>query len=389
MFLAKYDMSYFSQAHIDHLYTQVNNPLEETVSICHECYKHVPALKYEIDNKLYLVKHCEEHGTHKYLIENDYKFYKSLKCSYDNMHFNDYVMIEVSDKCNIECPHCYHIPNNKIKDPTVDNLIRQIRALDRKMPDTWTVCLAGAESTLHKNFEQLLHEIKNYNSKINIDIMTNGIQFNNEKFVKKAKKAQAGVLVGLNHPSYINNSTVRKKQEHGLDNLHKHKVSVGYISYTMSTIEEMEDILKEITTRGWNPGQFRIRYGSDIGRNIGQDRLYLSDVYNMFKDWCEKNNVPFRLLEGYDNNLYHIMVKLGTHKIRLIQWCDEYDIDMENLISGPWSNFVPGGVTNFLNQIIRRNAWKNKGMRLLDIPPKRYLADPNPTKNKLDLRTLE
>jgi hypothetical protein len=109
----------------------------------------------------------------------------------------------------------------------------------------------------------------------------------------------------------------------------------------------------------------------------------------MFKDWCEKNNVPFRLLEGYDNNLYHIMVKLGTHKIRLIQWCDEYDIDMENLISGPWSNFVPGGVTNFLNQIIRRNAWKNKGMRLLDIPPKRYLADPNPTKNKLDLRTLE
>ena len=388
-------MSYFSNEQIDYLYTQVNNPIGETVSICHECYKHVPALKYEIDNKLYMVKYCEEHGVHRYVIENDYEFIKNLTCSYDTFNFNNQVMLEISDKCNLDCPHCYHIPNNKIKDPTVDTLLNQIKIIDKQLSPTlqkkgWTVCFAGAESTLHKNFTELIQAVHEYNPAIHIDIMTNGIKFADMKFVNAVKNAKVtSVLVGLNHPSYINNSTIRKKQETGIENLLKNRINVGYISYTMSTLQEMDDILTEITTKNWKPWHYRIRYGSDIGRNIGQERLYLSDIFNLFKDWCDKRNIPFRLMENSDNNLYHIMVKLGPHTIRLIQWCDEYDIDMENLISGPWSYFVPGGTTNFLNQIIRRNAWKNKNMQLFDKPPKRYLMTATPTKTKLDLRTLE
>lgn len=388
-------MAYFKESHIDYLYTQANNPIGETVSICHECYKHVPALKYVLDNKLYLVKHCEEHGTHRYVIENDYEFISKLTCSYKTMNYNDMVLIEVSDKCNIDCPHCYHIPNNKIKDPAIESLLAQIKVIDEKIKTQsslgeWSVCLAGAESSMHKNFHELVSEIKNYNKKITVQVMTNGIRFADLDFTKRAKAAGVNsLLVGLNHPNYIDNETIRRKQLLAIDNCREAAIQVGYISYTMSTLQEMHDILTEITTRDWNPIQFRIRYGSDIGRNIGQERLYLSDIYNLFKTWCAEHNVEFRLLETMDNNIYHIMVKVGRHMIRLIQWCDEYDIDMENLISGPWCNFVPGGQTNFLNQIIRRNAFKNKGIFLQDRPPQRYLLNVDPTKDKLDLRTLE
>lgn len=388
-------MSYFTKSHIDYLYTQVNNTIAETVSICHQCYKHIPALKYVIDNKLCLVKHCPEHGTHRYIIENDYEFVKDLKCVYTTVQFNDHVLIEVSDKCNIDCPHCYHIPNNKIKDPSIDSLLNQIKIIDQQINRSsklrsWNLCLAGAESSMHKNFHELLAEIKNYNCDINLHVMTNGIRFADLNFTKRSKEAGlSSALIGLNHPSYINNETIRKKQLQSIDNFKKTKTAIGYISYTMSTLQEMQDILAEITSKNWTPQHYRIRYGSDIGRNIGQQRLYLSDIYKMFKQWCEENNFEFKLLENMDNNIYHIMVRVGKHTIRLIQWCDEYDIDMESLISGPWCNFVPGGQTNFLNQIIRRNAFKNKGIFLQDRPPNRYLLNVNPTKDVLDLRTLE
>ena len=385
-------MSYFSNEQIDYLYSQVNNPIGETVSICHECYKHVPALKYEIDNKLYMVKHCEDHGTHRYVIENDYEFIKNLKCNYDNQtfNFNNHVMLEISDKCNLDCPHCYHIPNNKIKDPAIDILMGQIKAVDKEIDSFWNLCLAGAESAMHENFHELVQEIKNYNKKIFIQCMTNGVRFAKKDFTYKSKQAGLdSVLIGLNHPNYINNPTIRKKQETAIDICKQNHLAIGYISYTMATMQEMDDILTEITTKHWKTLHFRIRYGSDIGRSIGQERLYLSDVYKMFKLWCEKNNQEFELLEKLDNNIYHIMVRVGNHIIRLIQWCDEYDIDMENLISGPWSYFVPGPRTNFLNQIIRRNAFKNKGIFLQDTPPKRYQLQLIPTKTQLDLRNLE
>jgi MoaA/NifB/PqqE/SkfB family radical SAM enzyme len=341
-----------------------------------------------------MVKYCEEHGVHRYVIENDYEFIKNLNCSYKRYHFNNHVMFEISDKCNLDCPHCYHIPNNKIKDPSIDILMNQIKKVDREIRahsnSDWNLCLAGAESSMHENFHELLQEIKNYNKNIYIQCMTNGVRFAKKDFTKKSK--QAGLhanLIGLNHPSYIGNSTIRKKQEEAIDNCKNEKIIIGYISYTMSTLQEMEDILTEITTKHWTPHHFRIRYGSDIGRNIGQERLYLSDIFKLFQQWCKNNNQYFELLEDFDNNIYHIMVRVGKHTIRLIQWCDEYDIDMENLISGPWSWFVHGGITNFLNQIIRRNAFKNKGIFLQDKPPLRYQMQLFPTKTKLDLRNLE
>ena len=55
---------------------------------------------------------------------------------------------------------------------------------------------------------------------------------------------------------------------------------------------------------------------------------------------------------------------------------------------GPWCNFVPDGVTNFLHQIIRRDAWKNQNEQLPDTPPDRYKFNTHPEKTPLDLLRL-
>jgi hypothetical protein len=82
------------------------------------------------------------------------------------------------------------------------------------------------------------------------------------------------------------------------------------------------------------------------------------------------------------------MVNIDDKVVRLIAWCDETNIDMEELRSGPWCNFVPDGITNFLHQIIRRDVFKNQNIPLPDTPPARYLFNRNPDKSKLDLLNL-
>jgi hypothetical protein len=156
----------------------------------------------------------------------------------------------------------------------------------------------------------------------------------------------------------------------------------------MMSLDEIDFIMNEVCGNEWRSKNFRIRYGSDIGRNPGQKRLFVSDVYKSIEQWCENNNKSFERIIQADNNIYHVMARVDNKDIRIIQWCDETDIDMEELRSGPWCDFVPDGITNFLHQIIRRDVWKNQGLMLPDRPPDRYKFNQNPDKSPLDLLKL-
>jgi hypothetical protein len=83
------------------------------------------------------------------------------------------------------------------------------------------------------------------------------------------------------------------------------------------------------------------------------------------------------------------MVSVGGKSIRIIQWCDETDISMEELRTGPYCDFVSDGLTNFLHQVIRRDVSKNQGIVLPDLPPERYLMKNQFDKTPLDFKDLK
>jgi hypothetical protein len=118
--------------------------------------------------------------------------------------------------------------------------------------------------------------------------------------------------------------------------------------------------------------------------------MYVSDIFKITKSWCAEHGKKFSIMEQADNNIYHVMVKIDDVPYRLIQWCDETDIDLEELKCGPWCDFVPAdGITNFLHQIIRRDVWKNKGVTVADLPPTRYLHNNAESKTPLIFNELQ
>jgi MoaA/NifB/PqqE/SkfB family radical SAM enzyme len=384
-------MLHFTSKNIDKLYYSIKTGhLDQTVSLCHHCHMHIPAWRYHLDNKVYMAKSCSEHGISSHMIESDYEFYNGIYYTQDNpeFNFNGGVLIEGSDRCNLECPHCYHLPNTS-KDVPISSLLDDIKKMSLGKDGVHRIILAGAESTLRRDFAELITSIRNLNSELDVSVMTNGLRFNDSKFAHKCVEAGlAGCNIGLNHPEYIDHATVRKKQLSAIENMQKENVKIGYISYTMIDFSELDYILNEITSNPWYPKNFRIRNGSEIGRNASNEQPFVSNLYKAVEKWCYINDKSFERIIEADNNIYHVMVKIEGKTVRLISWCDETNIDMEELRSGPWCNFVPDGITNFLHQIIRRDIWKNKNIDLPDTPPTRYLFNRNPSKEKLDLLKL-
>jgi MoaA/NifB/PqqE/SkfB family radical SAM enzyme len=383
----------FKPAYIDQVFSSIDGPdLGATVSLCHQCHYHVPAWLYHKNNKVYMVKHCAVHGISHHLIENDYEFYSSLNYTHDNPDYNmnGGVLIEGSDRCNLECPHCYHLPDSTIKDPPLEDLVSQVMSMPLGDPNgVHRIVLAGAEATLRKDFVETCAAMKASHPDMHVSVLTNGIRFNDSNFCRNSRIAGLKAAnVGLNHQDYINNKTVRQKQITGIENMHHEGITLGYIGYTMISFDELDDILTEITNSWWTPKMFRIRNGSEIGRNATTEKTTVSDLYKAVERWCETNNKSFERIDFADNNIYHVMAKVDGRDIRIIQWCDETNINMEELRSGPWCNFVPDGITNFLHQVIRRDVWKNQGLILPDTPPDRYKFNRNPHDTPLDLLNL-
>ena len=341
-----------------------------THSICSTCYRHVPATVYSDSGKVYLSKECEVHGSQTAVVENDLEFYNSLSKIYTPEYWWNVILVEVTDKCNLNCPHCYHQPDNKATDVPIATLIEQINKLPKECPN---IMLAGAEPTVRKDIFEVVKAITEQCNK-RVLVLTNGVKLADEDFVIGLK--QAGVVrvsIGLNHPEY-QGIIVHKKQLTGIANAVKHKLHIEYIGYTCEHDGQLNYILDEIQTLHKATDQIRIRFGSKIGRVPDEPLRTLSDNYKQLLDVANNKGYVVQSLEG-DDNIYHKMIKVGDAKVRLIQWPDVDNIVLEELITGPWCQFYDGPVTNFVHQVITRDAFKNKKQPMLDMCPEKYTYD--------------
>ena len=345
-----------------------------TVSLCEHCYRHVPAEKFVRDGSVWMKKVCPEHGISEYMIERDADFYNSLEFDPYGYDVPSGIMIEVTDRCNLKCPHCYHEPESATTDKPVGLILSQIESWP---DDAGSVILAGAEPTIRKDLPELIKSVADLQQKLgrshqDITILTNGVKLSDRSWVQEIKQAGCrAVMIGLNHHSY-QGETVHRKQLEGIQNCKEEGILLYYIGYTLESITHIPEVLEEIQRLGNVASQYRVRAGSDIGRNPDEPRYYLSDHIKAIKAYCDSKGWTWEKIPA-DDNLYHYMVKINGIVHRLIQWSDPKTIDMEELRCGPWCDFVPNKpISNFLHQIMLRDAAVNKNMMLWDTVPKRY-----------------
>lgn len=352
----------------------MNSIIGATTSLCEKCYKHIPAQKYQKDRALMISKTCPEHGQSEHMMEKEILFLENLEKKSSAYDASGYVL-EITDRCNLKCPHCYQIPDNKKIDKPLPSVLDQIEQFP---DDGLSITLAGAEPTMRKDLFVLIDSIKNLHVKTNhkprgVNILTNGVILDNESYVQRLIDSGADfVTIGLNHPNY-QGQEIHNRQLNGIKNCAKLGLPIKNINYTLENLSQIKFILEEIQTFKGIAEEFRIRGGADIGRAPDEEKTFLSDiVYEVFRQ-CKELNYTWDKIEA-DDNIYHYTVKIDDEVHRLIQWADATNVDLDELQCGPWGSFVPGvPTTNLMHQVMLRDAAINNGMKLLDEVPERYI----------------
>ena len=345
--------------------------IQETVSMCEQCYRHIPANKFERNGEIWLGKTCPKHGYHECIVEIDSNFYSNH--NYEKRSPSSY-WLDITNRCNLDCPHCYQIPNNESADPGIDYLLSQVSSWP---DDGLPVSLVGAEPTTRKDLAELVRAIQSIPGKSRmIMVVTNGINLGKEDYAKKF----VGIknlkwTIGLNHPEY-NGGSIRIKQEEGVKNCVNLGLEIKNFTYTLGSLDQLDFCLEEV--QEWHRkgvcDNARIQVGVDIGRTPEEQspELFLSELVHASKKICETKGWSWEPSD-IEGNRTHYLVRINGLVHRLIKWVDVKTIDFEEVFSESWADMIPGKpMSPLLQQVILRDRFVNEGQLLFDTVPKKY-----------------
>jgi organic radical activating enzyme len=345
------------------------NKLEDTLSLCEHCYRHVPAVRFERDGSIWLGKSCKWHGYSEHLVEPDANFY--LGYNYTRRALESY-FIEVTNRCNLACPHCYQEPDNTSKDPSIDYLLTVIESWP---DDGYPVALVGAEPTIRKDLSELVQAIQSMPGKPRgVMILTNGVYWAKEGYVDQFTNFKNVMwTIGLNHPDYQGHA-VRSKQMKGIQLAKDAGLRIKNVSYTLEDMTQLEYCLEEIQEFGTTIcEQYRIRCGADIGRHPGGPKIYLSDLVKETKRLCQEKGWTCVEDLNYGNRAHYPLVINGI-LVKIIQWPDVKTIDLLEVQTEAIADVLPGKPPSpLVHQVILRDCAVNKGLPLYDTIPQEYI----------------
>lgn len=344
------------------------NKISDTTSLCEQCYRHVPAIKFERDGEIWLGKTCPKHGYSEYLVDPDADFY--LGYNYPKRTHESY-FIEVTNRCNLTCPHCYQIPDNKSVDLPIDYIVKQVASWP---DDGYAISLAGAEPTVRKDLPELIKAIQAVPGKPRrIIVLTNGVRLADRDYAEKFVGIEnLSWTIGLNHPDYQGHK-VRSKQIAGIENCVDLGFLIKNISYTLEELDQLEYCLTEIQEFYKKYcEQFRIRVGVDIGRVPDEETVYLSQLVKAVKDVVADKGWTYKTNESVGIRA-HYPVFINDIYVKLIQWPDVKTLDMEEMQTETWADLLPGKpISPLIHQVMLRDASVNNGMMLFDTVPEKY-----------------
>lgn len=182
-----------------------------TLSLCTSCLKRIDAKIVFEDEKVYMLKHCPEHGRSKVLIADDIEYYKNIRnynkasefpyrfntsthygCPYDCGLCPDHEqhsclsIVEVTDRCNLTCPTCYASSSPHYgRHRTLDEIKKMLDTIvaNEKEPDV--VQISGGEPTIHPQFFEILDYAKTLPIR-HLMVNTNGVRIaKDKKFTEK------------------------------------------------------------------------------------------------------------------------------------------------------------------------------------------------------------
>lgn len=307
------------------------NILEQTQSICPECFKErkihkIDAKIIEENGKIWIKKNCERHGSFKSIVFNDSKlYYKWIKYKVDgkpvryrnpkgetkgidatpsiggklyNLHLSQPVLINllVTNRCNLRCSYCFMNAgaSGYVYEPSLEELKKIMKqARDVKPVPSKAIQITGGEPTIREDLIDIIKIARELGFR-HVQLNTNGL-----KLAESLEYCNEIVEAGVN-TIYMSFDGVTKntnpwieENKRAIENLRAvdfHSVVLVPV-VTKSNLIEMPEIVKFAS------------HNLDVIRGINfQPISFCGRLQNVSEDFIEKQRVDyvdlFKILEN-------------------------------------------------------------------------------------------
>jgi uncharacterized radical SAM superfamily Fe-S cluster-containing enzyme len=180
--------------------------LGETSALCPVCLKTIKASKISENDKIYLVKECDEHGKWKVQIWTGVEHYKYLyefaavqkppekfavknrkdcpqECGLCNEHKQQTCLnvIEITNSCNLDCPICFATANGCGYEyhPPLDKIKKMFQAVIDHVKSPRVVQLSGGEPTIRDDLPEIVRTAKKMGIE-HIEVNTNALRISED-----------------------------------------------------------------------------------------------------------------------------------------------------------------------------------------------------------------
>lgn len=296
--------------------------LELTNSVCSVCLRKVEAKIVTAEGRVYMLKHCMQHGREKVLLSTDLEYYQRCRafikpgemplrwntpirygCPYDCGLCPDHEqhsclsLIEVTDRCNLQCPICY-AESSPHRDGfrSLKQIEDMLDAVVRNEGEPDVVQISGGEPTLHPQFFDILDAAKARPIK-HLMLNTNGIRIAQDRsFAERLASYAPGFEIYLQFDSFerdtlkeLRGADLRDIRMKALEHLNAFNLSTTLVVTLKKgrNDNEIGDILRfavqQRAVRGvtFQPIQ---EAGRTESFESGTDRLTLSEVRQAILD---------------------------------------------------------------------------------------------------------
>ena len=287
------------------------------LSICSTCLRKIEAKIVFQDGKVFMLKHCHEHGNERVLVADDVDYYRRCRevfiktpemplhyntpvkwgCPYDCGLCTDHEqhsclsLVEICDACNLACPICYaesgpHRPHYR----SLEQIERMLDAVVRNEGQPDVVQISGGEPTLHPQFFEVLDRAKTRPIR-HLMVNTNGVKIaESEEFAARLATYMPDFEVYLQFDSLereplmaLRGADLRQTRLRALERLNRRNISTTLVVTLKKGLNDgevgriIEYALEQPAVRG-----VTLQPIQDAGRVAGfdpeTDRLTLTEV---------------------------------------------------------------------------------------------------------------